>query len=393
MQSSDRKTRLRQILALAPQQRSESQLTELVELLGDVKMFEEYKYTPKLKQLCKQVSLHSFGIKQVIFKQGDEADAFYIILSGRVSISAEQTRDGKTWSETVAELKEDDTFGELGLIYGTPRAATAISTTYVELIGLSKEAYDKEIKGDDIQIKTKAFKYFRKHPFFSLIPDEILRQISNKAKKPIEFKTNDIISKQGSKADAIYFITQGSVKLLRRVDFKVVKNANDVSFSMNDPKSFDYSEMQIETKLVEVEHLTKGDFVGAYESFRNLAYQCSAIATMPTAAYKVNPQDFRFVDAYDMQEILNMTSPCPSDKELRRNYIQGLRWGVYKNSFVNSVRLENKFKRRFTHRTPPIKSFKTASLSLENPFSKPNTHLRLLPIERIMPTTPSLSKN
>lgn len=320
---SEKKSLFRNILSIPPEERTNFDIHELTEVLGDIRVFEEYKMTPKIQALCRRVTLHTYLTQEFIFRQGDEADAFYIILSGRVNLTVRNSNDS---TEIIAELKEDDTFGELGLIYGGSRTASAISMSTCEVIKLSKEVYDKEIKGDDILVKAKAYKHFRKHALFKCVSDSFLEEISSKAKKPIEFRTNDIILKQGVKPDGVYFITRGTVKLLKRIDFRVIKNCGtDTSFSINEPQNEDYQYQQVETRLVEVEQLGKLDFIGAHEVFHGLNSSCSVIATMPTSAYKVNPQDFRFIDSHSMQFIMNMTSPCPSDKELRKHHVQNMK--------------------------------------------------------------------
>ena len=58
---------------------------------------------------------------EVVFKQDDEADAAYVILSGRVDVTA-TTIEGE--EKRLAELGPGEVFGELGLIDSAPRAAT-----------------------------------------------------------------------------------------------------------------------------------------------------------------------------------------------------------------------------------------------------------------------------
>ena len=72
-----------------------------------------------------------FNAGEVIIKQGDDGDNFYVIHQGEVDILVNDVK--------VVSIKEGDSFGELALIYGTPRAATAIaSTATVTLWGLDR---------------------------------------------------------------------------------------------------------------------------------------------------------------------------------------------------------------------------------------------------------------
>ena len=69
----------------------------------------------------------------MVGRQGDEGDNFYIVEVGGVEVEVGGT--------TVAQLKEGDSFGELALIYGTPRAATVrAGSGAVALWGLDRWA-------------------------------------------------------------------------------------------------------------------------------------------------------------------------------------------------------------------------------------------------------------
>lgn len=67
----------------------------------------------------------------VVFELNDKVslgNAFYIILSGKVGIKKNVTRNIDNWPTTTMEevnvLKEGDSFGELALINNQPRSAT-----------------------------------------------------------------------------------------------------------------------------------------------------------------------------------------------------------------------------------------------------------------------------
>ena len=62
-----------------------------------------------------------FKTGEMIIKQGDDGDNFYVIHQGVVDILVNDVK--------VVDITEGDSFGELALIYGTPRAATAIAAS------------------------------------------------------------------------------------------------------------------------------------------------------------------------------------------------------------------------------------------------------------------------
>jgi len=80
-----------------------------------------------------------FAPGQIIFRQGDPADKFYIITKGQVDVLR---TDKKTGQEVqVARLAEGQYFGEIGLVGRTERTATCKAVTAVECLALSREVF------------------------------------------------------------------------------------------------------------------------------------------------------------------------------------------------------------------------------------------------------------
>jgi cAMP-dependent protein kinase regulator len=70
---------------------------------------------------------------EIIIQQGDDGDFFYVIDDGEVEISVNGTY--------ISTLKSGASFGELALIYGTPRAATVKAKTTVDLWAIDRDSY------------------------------------------------------------------------------------------------------------------------------------------------------------------------------------------------------------------------------------------------------------
>src|SRR5258707_15883700 len=67
----------------------------------------------------------------IVFTQGDPGDALYGVVTGRIRISA-STREGKEMFLNIME--PGDTFGEIALLDGDPRTASATATATCELM-------------------------------------------------------------------------------------------------------------------------------------------------------------------------------------------------------------------------------------------------------------------
>src|SRR5690348_5182221 len=62
---------------------------------------------------------------------GDEGDNFYVVDEGECDIFVEPKEGGAPWH--VSTVGKDGSFGELALIYGSPRAATVKARTDTRL--------------------------------------------------------------------------------------------------------------------------------------------------------------------------------------------------------------------------------------------------------------------
>src|SRR5205807_2440994 len=78
-----------------------------------------------------------FAAGQVVFRQGDPADKFYIITKGQVDVLRTDKRTGQ--EVPVARLSEGQYFGEIGVLGRTERTATIKAVTPVECLALNRE--------------------------------------------------------------------------------------------------------------------------------------------------------------------------------------------------------------------------------------------------------------
>lgn len=69
-----------------------------------------------------------------LFRQGDAGESFYVVLAGEV-----QLKD--TGGQAVAMVKPGGFFGELALLTGEPRTATAVTATACELAAVGREDF------------------------------------------------------------------------------------------------------------------------------------------------------------------------------------------------------------------------------------------------------------
>jgi CRP/FNR family transcriptional regulator, cyclic AMP receptor protein len=84
---------------------------------------------------------------EVIFHLGDPGDALFIIVSGEVKISL-PSEDGD--EAILVRLARGDVFGELALLDGAPRSATATALTAVETVVLPRDRFRELIANEPV---------------------------------------------------------------------------------------------------------------------------------------------------------------------------------------------------------------------------------------------------
>lgn len=94
----------------------------------------------ELQMLAGAVRIHEFGAGEVLVRQGDEGDSFFIIRRGSVEVVVEHNNGQRAH---VADLRPPAFFGEIALMTGEQRNATVIARTDVEVLEMDRDAFTR----------------------------------------------------------------------------------------------------------------------------------------------------------------------------------------------------------------------------------------------------------
>ena len=103
---------------------------------------------PDLEEPALEIQFIQKG--QSLFKDGDPAIAAYIVASGCVGIFRKV--DGK--NAPVARIRKGEFFGEMAILDGSPRRATAVALEDTTLSLVSKESLEEKMEASDELIRT-----------------------------------------------------------------------------------------------------------------------------------------------------------------------------------------------------------------------------------------------
>jgi CRP-like cAMP-binding protein len=90
-----------------------------------------------LEVVVQQLRRRRFRRGEVVFHQGDPGDALHVVATGAIKIVLPSTEGDEA---IIATLRTGDFFGELALLDGAPRSATAIALEPCETLALPRAA-------------------------------------------------------------------------------------------------------------------------------------------------------------------------------------------------------------------------------------------------------------
>jgi len=114
---------------------------EKILFLRQVELFEEFP-AREIGDLAKKAQEVSFSKGQVVFKQGDEGDALYIVLGGKVKVIGEH----ESSREVLTILEEKSIFGEMAILSNETRSATIEAAEPLTLLKIRREDFKEMIK-------------------------------------------------------------------------------------------------------------------------------------------------------------------------------------------------------------------------------------------------------
>ncbi|XP_034447745.1 protein kinase, cAMP-dependent, regulatory, type II, alpha A [Hippoglossus hippoglossus] len=142
-----------------------------------------------------------------VIDQGDDGDNFYVIERGVFDIVVS--------GNCVGQYNNKGSFGELALMYNTPRAATIVATEEGSLWGLDRATFRRLI------VKTNAKKRRMYETFIESVP--LLKSLEANERMKIvdvlgakQFLDGERIITQGDKAECFYVVESGEVKIMMK---------------------------------------------------------------------------------------------------------------------------------------------------------------------------------
>lgn len=139
---------------------------------------------------------------EVVIRQGDDGDNFYIVDSGELYVLYRDV--------VVATIGSGKSFGEIALMYNCPRTATVRAKTDCILWGMSRGTFRRSLMIYAIRKRELYESFLARVPLLeTLLPYE--RSIIADALEPRTYRDGDLLIRQGEKGDNFFILERGKV--------------------------------------------------------------------------------------------------------------------------------------------------------------------------------------
>ena len=186
---------------------------EAAELLDSLALFDDLP-VDVLNEIAGRVERLEVGAGAAVVRQGDTADAFYVIRTGTLEI-IEVDVDGT--ERVVQTLSAGQSFGEVGLVTGARRNATVRARTGAELFAIDKGTFDRLLT-DLVALPEFAPTLFelaalRALPPFANVPSSELLRLQEHGEWQ-NVQPGVAVVEQGEVGDAFYAVADGQFEVV-----------------------------------------------------------------------------------------------------------------------------------------------------------------------------------
>jgi len=155
---------------------------------------------------------------EIILKQGDDGDNFYVIEHGSYSVLFKP--DGAPEEEeekVVGGFEDEGSFGEISLMYNEPRSATVRADSDGILWVMDRNTFRQIVlRGSYVKLNSYQ-QLLEKVPMFKDLSNYEKMKVADSLTSHL-YSPGQIIIRQGEKADGMYFVEHGSVLITREQD-------------------------------------------------------------------------------------------------------------------------------------------------------------------------------
>ena len=139
-------------------------------------------------------------------------DNFYVVNSGSTDIFVEKYKSEENPTGFAIRVEEAGSFGELALMYDSPRAATVLAATDCNCWAIDRVTFKTVLMTATVRKRERYIKFLAKVPILEQLSDQERMTLAD-ALQPKIYAEGDVIVREGdTDANHFYIVTNGECK-------------------------------------------------------------------------------------------------------------------------------------------------------------------------------------
>ncbi|VDL41708.1 unnamed protein product [Hymenolepis diminuta] len=200
-------------------EKTSEQIERLMDVCRKIVLFSELD-DAELAEVVNEMFMRPVSAHEEIIKQNEDGDYFYAIDSGKYEAKIADAESGV--QKVVMVYDNEGFFGELALMYNSPRSATVTALTDGILWALSRHSFRKHVLTHAARRRRSFVELLHSVPILhDLTPYQRTSLADNLHRKVV--KQGELIIREGDPGDALYFIIDGFVVVRKKVDQEEVE--------------------------------------------------------------------------------------------------------------------------------------------------------------------------
>jgi len=234
----------------------------------------EHDTNIEILQIIDVFKPQTFKREENVIVQGDEGDEFYVVEEGELSIHVSvDGNDGLKSKVKVGDYSKGSAFGELALIFGSPRAATITASTDCKLWSIERTAYRSVMQHLRYEQHMEKKKFLATcvvagRQFTDIFGPSQIEDLTI-ATKVDTYDDGNVILREGEMGDTFYIVKSGNVETYNKgarskvLEEKEVFGTTSLLRKVGSPVTYKAA------GHVEVYYLTRRDFESIMGSFED----------------------------------------------------------------------------------------------------------------------------
>jgi len=183
----------------------------------------------QLKAMIGEMRVREFSKSVDIIKEGDDGDEIFVLEEGKIEVYYTED-DGSECK--LRDMEAPVTFGEIALLFNTPRTATIKATSACLAWTIDRYVFSSIVSTMNKNLYVERSAFLREIKFLSNLSDYDIAKIANIATDG-EYKKDEFVVKEGESGETFFILTSGTCNVYQ-------KNSKRESVLINQMRSGDH---------------------------------------------------------------------------------------------------------------------------------------------------------